>query len=80
MEIIAEFGCVDLVTCFDGTKCEELLLLLKPDVHAKGTDYSKDNVPERETVISYGGRIAIVGDPKNHNSSDFIRQLGSAKR
>jgi rfaE bifunctional protein nucleotidyltransferase chain/domain len=80
MEIIAEFGCVDLVTSFDGEKCEELLLLLKPDVHAKGTDYSYDNVPERATVLGYGGRIAIVGDPKNHNSSDFIRQLGSTKR
>lgn len=80
MEIIAEFQCVDLVTSFDSSKCEELLLLLKPDVHAKGTDYSHDNVPERETVLGYGGRIAIVGDPKNHNSSDFIRQLGSTKR
>jgi rfaE bifunctional protein nucleotidyltransferase chain/domain len=80
MEIIAEFQCFDLVTSFDGAKCEELLLLLKPDVHAKGTDYSHDNVPERETVLGYGGRIAIVGDPKNHNSSDFIRQLGSTKR
>jgi rfaE bifunctional protein nucleotidyltransferase chain/domain len=80
MEIVAAFECVDFVTAFDGMRCSELLLLLKPDVHAKGTDYTAENVPERATVLGYGGRIAIVGDPKNHNSSEFIRRLGSEKK
>jgi len=80
MEIVSAFECVDLVTSFDALKCEELLLLLKPDVHAKGTDYSYDNVPERETVLGYGGRIAIVGDPKDHSSSELIRQLGEENK
>jgi D-glycero-beta-D-manno-heptose 1-phosphate adenylyltransferase len=76
MEIICGFECVDLVTSFDANKCEELLLLLRPDVHAKGTDYTYENVPERETVLGYGGKIAIVGDPKDHSSSAMIKGLG----
>jgi D-glycero-beta-D-manno-heptose 1-phosphate adenylyltransferase len=76
MEIISAFACVDLVTSFDTRKCEPLLLLLKPDVHAKGTDYTCENVPERETVLGYGGKIAIVGDPKDHSSSKMITDLG----
>jgi rfaE bifunctional protein nucleotidyltransferase chain/domain len=80
MEIVAAMECVDLVTPFDGMRCSDLLLLLKPDVHAKGTDYTAENVPERATVVGYGGRIAIVGDPKNHNSSDLIRRLGSENK
>ncbi|MFA5864977.1 MAG: adenylyltransferase/cytidyltransferase family protein [Phycisphaerae bacterium] len=76
MEIISGFECVDLVTSFDANKCEELILLLKPDVHAKGTDYTYENVPERETVLGYGGKIAIVGDPKDHSSSEMIKSLG----
>ena len=75
-EIISAFACVDLVTSFDAKKCEQLLLLLKPDVHAKGTDYTYENVPERETVLGYGGKIAIVGDPKDHSSSKMITDLG----
>jgi rfaE bifunctional protein nucleotidyltransferase chain/domain len=80
MEIIAAFECVDWVTSFNADKCEELLLLLKPDVHAKGTDYTYENVPERKTVLGYGGRIAIVGDPKDHSSTKMIQELDKTNR
>ena len=53
-----------------------LLELLKPDVHCKGTDYTADTVPERATVRAYGGRIAIVGDPKDHSTSELLKRLG----
>ncbi|MBN2381903.1 adenylyltransferase/cytidyltransferase family protein [bacterium] len=74
-ELIAGFGCVDYVTIFAGQRVTELLLRLKPHVHAKGTDYTSENVPEREAVRSYGGEIAITGDPKNHSSSDILDAL-----
>ena len=74
-EIIASLETVDLVTIFDGPTVEILLLALKPDVHAKGTDYTEESVPEREVVRSYGGRVAIVGDPKNHSTSEMIGRL-----
>lgn len=71
-EIIAALDVVDLVTIFYEPTVTELLLALKPDVHAKGTDYTEDTVPEREVVRTYGGRVAIVGDPKNHSTSQLI--------
>ena len=57
-----------------------LLLALKPDVHCKGTDYTVDTVPERETVRGYGGRIAIVGDPKDHSTRDLLSRIARARR
>ena len=54
-----------------------LLELLKPDVHCKGTDYTVETVPERDTVLGYGGRIAIVGDPKDHSTRDLPRPHGA---
>ena len=54
---------------------EGLLLALEPDIHAKGTDYTEDTVPEREVVRSYGGRVAIVGDEKEHSTSEMIDRL-----
>jgi D-glycero-beta-D-manno-heptose 1-phosphate adenylyltransferase len=72
LEIVASFACVDYVVLFDAPNVEGLLLALQPDIHAKGTDYTPENVPERETVRSYGGRVAIVGDPKDHSSRDLI--------
>ena len=54
-----------------------LLELLRPEVHCKGTDYTVETVPERDTVRGYGGRIAIVGDPKDHSTSDFLIRLRS---
>lgn len=74
-EIVAALEPVDLVTIFDEPTVEALLLVLKPDVHAKGTDYTEETVPEREVVRSYGGRVAIVGDPKDHSTSEMIGRL-----
>lgn len=75
-EIVAALESVTYVTVFDEPTVEELLLALKPDVHAKGTDYTEDSVPERDVVRSYGGRVAIVGDPKDHSTSAILARLG----
>ena len=75
MEILAALRCVDYITLFSEKTVDSLLLRLKPHVHAKGTDYTAETVPERETVLSYGGEIAITGDPKNHSSSDIKNVL-----
>jgi rfaE bifunctional protein nucleotidyltransferase chain/domain len=74
-EIIASLRSVDLVTIFPEPTVETLLLAIRPDIHAKGTDYTAETVPEREVVRSYGGRVAIVGDPKDHSSSNMIVRL-----
>ena len=75
-ELVASLESVTYVTIFDEPTVEELLLTLKPDVHAKGTDYTEDSVPERAVVRSYGGRVAIVGDPKDHSTSAILTRLG----
>src|SRR5689334_7389186 len=75
-EIVAALESVTYVTIFNEPTVEELLLALKPDVHAKGTDYTTDSVPERDVVRSYGGQVAIVGDPKDHSTSAIIGRLG----
>ena len=75
-ELVAALASVTYVTVFDEPTVEELLLALKPDVHAKGTDYTEDSVPERDVVRSYGGRVAIVGDPKDHSTSAILARLG----
>jgi len=74
-EIIASLEAVDFVTIFDEPTVGELLLALKPDIHAKGTDYTVDSVPERDVIRSFGGRVAIVGDPKDHSSSEMIDKV-----
>lgn len=79
-EIISAIQAVDLVTIFDEPTVEQLLLALKPDIHAKGTDYTADSVPERDVVRSFGGRVAIVGDPKDHSSSEMIEKLTINRR
>lgn len=71
-EIVAALRCVDAVTVFDEPTVEELIKAIRPDFHAKGTDYTSETVPEREIVRAYGGQVAIVGDPKDHSSTDFI--------
>jgi rfaE bifunctional protein nucleotidyltransferase chain/domain len=75
-EIVAALESVTYVTIFYEPTVEQLLLALKPDVHAKGTDYTAETVPERDVVRSYGGRVAIVGDPKDHSTSEIITRLG----
>lgn len=74
-EIISALDCVDYVILFGEPTVENLLRTLKPHIHAKGTDYTEDNVPERNIVISYGGRVAIVGDPKDHSTRDIIKNI-----
>lgn len=75
-EIVSALESVSYVTIFDEPTVEQLLLALKPDVHAKGTDYTTDTVPERDVVRSYGGHVAIVGDPKDHSTSEIISRIG----
>ena len=74
-ELVASLQAVDLVTIFPEPTVTELLLAIKPDVHAKGTDYTEETVPERDVVRSYGGRVAIVGDPKDHSTSEILKQV-----
>ena len=73
VEILAALSDVDAVTLFDAPDVTELIRLLRPDIHAKGTDYTEENVPEREVVIACGGRVAIVGDPKDHSTTDLLK-------
>ena len=74
-ELVASVRGVDYVVVFPETTVAPLLALLKPDVHCKGTDYTADSVPERDTVLAYGGRIAIVGDPKDHSTRDLLARI-----
>jgi len=74
-EILAAFEAVDYLTIFDEPNVEKILLALKPDVHAKGSDYTVSTVPERETVRDYGGRIAIAGGPKIRSTSEVIPRI-----
>jgi len=74
-EIIAALRMVDVVTVFDEPTVNELIDAIHPDFHAKGTDYTTETVPERERVRAYGGRVVIVGDPKDHSSTDLINSV-----
>jgi rfaE bifunctional protein nucleotidyltransferase chain/domain len=74
-ELVAALGGVDYVTIFPEPTVTPLLELIQPDVHCKGTDYTIDTVPERDTVRGYGGRIAIVGDPKDHSTRDLLARI-----
>jgi rfaE bifunctional protein nucleotidyltransferase chain/domain len=77
-EILAALADVDAVVIFQEPNVRALIGEIRPDVHAKGTDYTADSVPERDAVIEYGGRVEIVGDPKNHSVSEIIRSRLSA--
>ncbi len=74
-ELVAAIRGVTYVVVFDDETVERLLTLIKPDVHCKGTDYTPDTVPERDVVRAYGGRTAIVGDPKTHATRDLIGRI-----
>lgn len=78
-EMISALRCVDLVTIFNEPTVEELIMAIRPDFHAKGTDYTTETVPEREIVRIYGGQVAIVGDPKDHSSTGLIATVKSTK-
>jgi rfaE bifunctional protein nucleotidyltransferase chain/domain len=72
-EIVAALADVDAVVIFPELDVRAIIREIHPDIQAKGTDYTVDNVPERDTVSEYGGRVAIVGDPKDHSTTDIIR-------
>lgn len=74
-EIVSALRCVDFVTIFDEPTVEQLIRAIRPDFHAKGTDYTVDSVPEREIVRECGGQTAIVGDPKDHSSTELIQKV-----
>jgi rfaE bifunctional protein nucleotidyltransferase chain/domain len=74
-EMLASLACVDYVLLFDDPTVDGILKALQPDIHAKGTDYSVESVPERDTVRSYGGEVVIAGDPKDHSTRDLIKTI-----
>ena len=74
-EIMAALEDVDAVVIFSEPDVRALVREIRPDVHAKGTDYTAQNVPERDLVVECGGRVEIVGDPKDHSSSDMLRAM-----
>lgn len=76
-EIISALKFVDFVTIFPEPTVEQLIRAIRPDFHAKGTDYTTETVPERDIVREYGGQTAIVGDPKDHSSTDLITKINS---
>ena len=78
-ELLAALECVDYVVIFDDLTAENILRDLKPDVHCKGTDYTEATVPEREVVKSWGGRVVIVGDPKDHSTRDVLARIAQLK-
>ena len=73
-EIVAALEGVDAVIVIEELDVRNLVRALRPDVHAKGTDYTTESVPERDVVIACGGRVAIVGDPKNHSTTELVRR------
>jgi rfaE bifunctional protein nucleotidyltransferase chain/domain len=73
--ILSAFEMVDIVTAFDEDTARPILLELKPDIQAKGTDYTTESIPEKDVVASYGGHVAVVGDPKDHSSRDLIGEI-----
>jgi rfaE bifunctional protein nucleotidyltransferase chain/domain len=77
-EMVAGLRAVDYVVVFGDATVERLLLLIRPDVHCKGTDYTVDSVPERAVVRQFGGRTAIVGDAKAHSTRDLVARLTRA--
>ena len=78
-EIIAALADVDAVVIFPEPDVRRLIHEIRPDIHAKGTDYTVETVPERDEVLAYGGRVAIVGDPKHHSSTEIIRSRLEAR-
>ncbi len=77
-ELVAALRGVDYVVVFSEANVERLLRLVKPDVHCKGTDYTIDSVPERAVVAEYGGRTAIVGDPKSHATRELLKRIAGS--
>jgi rfaE bifunctional protein nucleotidyltransferase chain/domain len=74
-ELVGAIAGVDAVLVFDDDSADALIARLRPDVHAKGTDYTEESVPERASVLAAGGRVAIAGDPKSHATRDLIATI-----
>lgn len=79
-EIVAALADVDAVVIFPELDVRVIIREIRPDIQAKGTDYSADSVPERDTVAEYGGRVEIVGDPKDHSTSEILRSRLSPRK
>lgn len=79
-ELVAALRCVDYVVIFPEPTVGPLLTSLRPDVHCKGTDYTVDSVPERDIVLAYGGRTAIVGDPKDHSTRELLSRIARGRQ
>ena len=79
-EIVSALADVDAVVVFSEPDVRAIIREIHPDIQAKGTDYTADSVPERDTLGEYGGRVAIVGDPKDHSTSEIIRSRLSSPR
>jgi len=79
-EIVAALGDVDAVVVFEELDVRAIIREIRPDVQAKGTDYTPDSVPERDTVAECGGRVEIVGDPKDHSTSEILGTLLSPRK
>ncbi len=78
-EILSALEAVDDIVLFSDPTVDRLLLAIRPDVHCKGSDYTEETVPERQTVLSYGGRVAIVGGPKVRSTRDFVGKIQDRK-
>jgi rfaE bifunctional protein nucleotidyltransferase chain/domain len=74
-EIVEALACVDHVVLFDSKDVVPVIRALRPDVHVKGTDYTPETIPEADEVRSYGGRVAVAGDPKDHSTTELIEKL-----
>lgn len=79
-EILAALEDVDAVIVFDALDVRDVIRAIRPDVHAKGTDYTAESVPERDTVLACGGRVEIVGDPKDHSTTELLKNQASHGR
>ncbi|MGB8930531.1 MAG: adenylyltransferase/cytidyltransferase family protein [Anaeromyxobacteraceae bacterium] len=79
-EIVAGLRCVDHVVLFDTKDVVSVIRLLKPDVQVKGTDYTTETIPEAAEVRSYGGRVAVAGDPKDHSTTELLGKLDAARK
>jgi len=75
VSLVSALRCVDHVVLFDEPDVSHVLEVLRPAIHAKGTDYTEETVPERDKVLAYGGEVRIAGDPKNHSTRDIIEQI-----
>jgi D-glycero-beta-D-manno-heptose 1-phosphate adenylyltransferase len=74
-ELVASLQAVDFVILFGEEDVRKILKTLRPDLHVKGTDYTEETIPERDTVLEYGGRVAVAGDPKDHSTTAILAKL-----